>query len=162
MSKHFIIHEKYDKNTKENDIALIQLCDNVDLSEDKGLAELYQDNILLYPEERSILKVLGWGAPNSNNTLLREKFVTLDLNVSCNIYENEKSIIFTDHKNGPYHGDSGGPLLYQNYILGIVSGEPCGRKSYSSVDYFYYWIWSNIIYRTIPNESCNMNHYDDL
>lgn len=146
-SKKLIIHESYDERKKENDIALIQLNDTVDLSKKNILAKLYKNNNLPTISKGSILQVLGWGGPNSgidNNFLLQKKFVTLDFNVNCDIYDNKESIIFTDGKNGPYEGDSGGPLLYQNYIIGIVSGEPCDKKSYSSVNYFYSWIWSHV------------------
>lgn len=132
----------------------------VDLNEDIGIAQLFHENMLPYPAHGSTLKVLGWGTADSNgsNTELQTKCVTFNIHTICDIYEN-RSIIFTDTKNGPYSGDSGGPLIYDNYIFGIVSGVPCNEtySSYSSVDYFYRWIWANIENRRSLNDSCDID-----
>lgn len=160
-SKSVIIHEHYNSATKENDIALIQLSEPVQLSKSIGLARLFSKKLDL--KDRSTLKAIGWGNPNSsdglNDTLLTKE-VFLDLTVNCNNYKNKNSIIFTDGQNGPFEGDSGGPLLDQNFVIGIISADVCNKKSYSFVPFFYAWIFTHIRQKSEEIECFSVTEID--
>jgi len=153
------IHEQYNPQTQENDIALIKLNDT--LAGD--IIPLAQPGIKLKPCEK--LEVTGWGAINEKGPLaetLQLAQVPLVDNATCNAKDAYNGAIKPGMMCAGYRaggidacqGDSGGPLVLRGndgpILVGVVSwGEGCARKLrygvYTRVDVYSDWIANTIL-----------------
>ncbi|XP_076993208.1 transmembrane protease serine 11F-like [Tamandua tetradactyla] len=156
-----IIHENYDRQINENDIALVQLTIQVEFSNTVQRVCLPDSSIKLPP--KTSVFVTGFGSivddgPTQNK--LRQARVETISNDVCNRKDVYDGMItpgmlcagFMEGKIDACKGDSGGPLVYPDkrdiwYLVGIVSwGQSCGLPKkpgvYTRVTRYREWIAS--------------------
>lgn len=152
------IHPNYDRETVDNDVALLRLKAPLKLTKYVATACL--------PSKKDILKeddmgyILGWGKKKNSaifgTDVLHQAMVPIANISDCrSVYEDyyiSNNMMCAGYRTGRVDscaGDSGGPLLFQRrnrwFIFGITSfGEGCGRKGkygiYSKVTNFVKWI----------------------
>ncbi|KAH1025817.1 serine protease persephone [Dendroctonus ponderosae] len=172
--KNITIHENYNYNSKHNDIAIIELHDDVQMSKIVYPACLHQT-----PDDPLGLVVTGWGLTDPSNTNSRSKLLqvaklqAVPIN-TCNdtvlarqrftkkvIVESQICAISNSSnlstRQDACQGDSGSPLQLESRaggydIVGIVSyGDGCGASVpgiYTRVSAFLDWIeqhvWANV------------------
>ncbi len=160
-----VVHEHYDANTNDNDIALVFLK-----SEELGrlggrVKPAHNSDVLDLPETAHNAIVSGWGSISSGGTYpdeLREVTVPIITNAQCKsaggYYDdvNEREVCAGDWDQGGIdscQGDSGGPLFVEKdgkvEVIGIVSwGEGCADKKkpgvYSRVASHKEWITTKV------------------
>nr|NP_001279383.1 granzyme A-like precursor [Callorhinchus milii]AFM86514.1 granzyme A-like protein [Callorhinchus milii] len=138
-------HRSFDRNTKENDIMLLQLDRAVDINKFVSILRL--------PKRYSDLKagthctVAGWGITKEKSTTpsnrLKEVNITIVDRGTCNDKDhyNDKpkvtaNMLCAGDKNGndACEGDSGGPLICNNKYSGNTSfGIGCGKAKYPGI-----------------------------
>nr|XP_004466937.1 transmembrane protease serine 11F [Dasypus novemcinctus] len=156
-----IIHENYNSDTNENDIALVQLVTQVKYSNIVQRVCL-PDSSLKLPPNTSVF-VTGFGAIVAEgpiqNKLRQARVETISTDV-CNRKDVYDGMItsgmlcagFMEGKVDSCKGDSGGPLVYPDshdfwYLVGIVSwGRSCALPKkpgvYTRVTQYRDWIAS--------------------
>uniref|UniRef100_A0A7N4PA81 Transmembrane serine protease 11F n=1 Tax=Sarcophilus harrisii TaxID=9305 RepID=A0A7N4PA81_SARHA len=158
-----IVHEKYNNITHENDIALMQLAENVEYSNEIQRVCLPESYIKL-PPHTSVF-VTGFGSVvddgPTQNVLhqARVEIISTDVCNRTDVYNGliKKGMLcagFMEGKVDACKGDSGGPLVYPDhhdiwYLIGIVSwGESCALPKrpgvYTQVTQYRNWINSKI------------------
>ncbi len=158
----YIIHEKYNRITKNHDIALLKLAlpsskEGITLLNNKKINEY---NLKLLGRNGF---VLGWGRINPNFVNQSEQLQKVELplqssDVCKNIMKATEFMIcagdgknYYDDGRDACFGDSGGPLIVKNNLnnkftqIGIVSwGYGCAEESkygvYTDVGKHFYWI----------------------
>ncbi|KAG6449237.1 trypsin CFT-1-like [Manduca sexta] len=147
-----VVHEDYNKIPRDNDIAIMQLKNRVNLSDSVGTIFLTtQDNTV--PANASLVHV-GWGATSEteqgvspvlnavsvfkiDREICRERYAMLEQiegrpfpvtnNMLC------AGILDVGGKDA-CQGDSGGPLMFRTILVGITSwGHGCARPQYPGV-----------------------------
>lgn len=136
--KRFIVHPKYDPITVDNDIALIELQNNV-------------TNItpIVYDTSHSLVagtptEIAGWGNMSITSedypTNLMEVLVPIvDFDTCNSLYDGgvTSNMICAGYLDGgkdSCQGDSGGPLTVDKTLVGIISwGEGCAQENYPGV-----------------------------
>jgi trypsin len=158
-----VIHERYDSNTHEHDIALIKLK-----STPQGrVIPLIEPSLAVQAGQP--LEVTGWGATSeegdTSRVLLKATVPYAD-NAACNVrtaYDGriKPGMLCAGYRDGGIdscQGDSGGPLVWHTadgpVLVGVVSwGEGCARKLaygvYTRVTSYVTWV-SNVVGRE-PN-----------
>ena len=162
MVTRFGFHPNYDRNTHENDYAILKLDIPIDV-----ITPVVLNQQTSMPAENTPLTVLGLG---SNSSLTRKGVETLqEATVLALADENCRKAYGKDYISGNIthpsammcagvgaggvdacHGDSGGPLLDQNNVLmGLVSvGEGCGVEGkpgvYARIEPALDWIETQI------------------
>jgi len=149
--KRFIVHPGFNLNTMDNDIALIELDTNI-----TNVSPIAYDTV------HSLIsgiqtKVAGWGNMSTVNDIypndLRAALTPIvDFNQcnASNSYDGEltQNMIcagyFVSNRDSCY-GDSGGPLIVDNTLVGIVSwGGDCAEDGfpgvYTKVQNYTSWI----------------------
>ncbi|RZC38039.1 serine protease [Asbolus verrucosus] len=147
--KKSIIHEDYNSNGYDNDIALLQLDENVQLNEYINVVSLSTEKKMFTMEDA--FSVLGWGVPNSpselNDKLLIKNVNLADSEECFSFFKLEdfivdySKVICTLSEEGPCHSDSGGPLILGDTQIGVLSaGErnctPNTPVRYMNVGYY--------------------------
>lgn len=153
-----IVHPKWDQNTMDNDIALLQLKHPIQRPNVESIPLITQseENHLKAKEP---LVVSGWGAIRESgpaSTVLLGADVVLIDNNTCNkpsVYDGKISnqMLCAGKLIGGVdscQGDSGGPLVYQSTqakLVGIVSwGSGCAKPNkpgvYTRVSIFADWV----------------------
>lgn len=144
------VHCMYDQPSLHNDIALLKTTENIIFN------ELTQPIALPVAPVREGAEIVltGWGAetPNGDANVNLQKlylgFVKLD---ECAEIFNQTSNLgvghictFSKQGEGTCHGDSGGPLTSNGYLVGLVNwGRPCAQgfpDVQASVYYYLDWI----------------------
>ncbi|XP_048522748.1 trypsin-1-like [Dendroctonus ponderosae] len=160
MATHLLRHAQYNATTIDYDIALVRLSMAQSAVEDIiGYAQLPPEG--WHPTAGSLATVAGWGTPFAGGSLmdeLQEVTVPIVNNESCQEFysdlSNRTGIFITDRMvcagfteggQDACSGDSGGPLMVDGYLTGIVSwGNGCARAGfpgvYASVPHFVPWI----------------------
>ncbi len=154
------VHEGYNDDTHENDIALVKL--NAGVAGD--IIPLAQGGEELKPCQK--LEVTGWGTIKEGGTeavtILQKAEVPLVDNATCNAkdaYDGKikAGMMCAGYREGGIdscQGDSGGPLVLRGkdgpVLVGAVSwGEGCARKLrygvYTRVDAYSAWIADTIL-----------------
>ncbi|KAH8310406.1 hypothetical protein KR044_001156, partial [Drosophila immigrans] len=170
-----IVHSMYDiPAVYANDIGLFHLNDSIVFNERTKPVELSTE----YPPVGATVTLTGWGAPELNWPAM-ERLQTIDLTVmdhaACKAaWDGSDGVdvghicTFTKAGEGSCNGDSGGPLMWQNKLVGVVNwGAPCavGKPDmHANIVYYTEWIqWQK------PNASyfveehyvhCNYNYPD--
>ncbi|CAF1049774.1 unnamed protein product [Adineta ricciae] len=148
------IHEQYNTNTQENDIAIIRLAKPVTISD--------KVNVICLPGPEATVTnatvwVAGWGTTSfqgSTSPVLKQTSLHTMPNRCGQIYANyntQKQMCAGAHGGGrdTCQGDSGGPLMYESngqwFVNGVVSyGYQCAVNGYpgvySRVSYYLPWI----------------------
>ncbi len=160
--KQVIIHERYNANTNNNDIALLKLSKRVRVSSVRAPIRL-----ITAEEEKSKVKagelvlISGWGYTKENGKVsskLQRATVPVVDRVTCNAqgsYDGAitDNMLCAGHQEGGVdscQGDSGGPLAVKvnndvHALAGVVSwGEGCAREDkpgvYARVSKYVKWI----------------------
>jgi len=161
-----IMHELYNKRTKENDICLLELEGRVNLdSPNIGLVRLPEAGEEY--EAGLMCTVTGWGATQENGgspRVLQKVRVPVVSDNQCQfdyiMNEIQKSMLcagFDEGGKDSCQGDSGGPLMCGETLSGIVSwGKGCGERHhpgvYTQVSYFVSWINGHIMRVELKNK----------
>nr|QGT40994.1 Chy3a [Tomicus yunnanensis] len=153
----FIIHENWDADTLQNDIALIKLPKNIALTSYINTVPVANGSDLL---EGLTGRCLGWGKTllGSLSDVLRYVDVEVISNDNCSAYSDYTEYILDQHLCtsgagivGSCNGDSGGPLVVDGTQVGIVSfgASDCAAglpSVFARTTMFYDWINHNIGY----------------
>ena len=145
--KEIIMHENFNPETYNNDVAILVL--SVPLPLNKFTIRAIE-LIHFAPIEKSLSTVTGWGAMSEGGRLsdvLQEVQIPIVNHNECN--EDYEGFI-TEHMlcaglrgqggKDSCQGDSGGPLTIRNKLAGIVSwGNGCARPNFPGV---YANVWS--------------------
>ncbi|XP_065084072.1 chymotrypsin-2-like [Ochlerotatus camptorhynchus] len=156
-STRFIIHEKFNNKTLDNDIMLVQTASLI------AFNKLVQPIALgaTYITTGSSALVSGWGRLGANgiysnnlqwlNTTIitltdcRKRFKPAE---AARVFDNTICTL-NPSGQGTCEGDSGGPLTYGRYLQGVVSwGIPCGKEYpdvYARVSFHRKWILENAV-----------------
>ncbi|XP_042368220.1 LOW QUALITY PROTEIN: complement factor I-like [Plectropomus leopardus] len=156
------VHSLYNPNTRENDIALVQL-QKLPFS-DKCL----EDNPAVSPvcvpwttrlfHPNHTCTISGWGQDGAGRLSLYLQFASVSLIDDCQRFYNDSfkpGMICAGDLDGSVdacEGDDGGPLVCEDelgvsYLWGVVSwGRGCGRQNspgvYTQVAHYFEWIRS--------------------
>jgi len=154
-----IVHPDYNNHDDmDNDIALIELNEAV-----VGITPIAYDTATNDRPNSTSLETAGWGMrdmdDNSGSTHLIEASVPLNNRDTCNNLDTPYNGSVTDNMlcagnlsggSGVCHGDSGGPLIVNNTLIGIVSwgAHPCAGENkpgiYTNVKRYAGWIAAHI------------------
>nr|XP_022909844.1 transmembrane protease serine 9-like [Onthophagus taurus] len=126
----YTMHSGWDATQIINDIAVIDLKQEIELTENIQPVNLptYADVANEFTD--SVARVSGWGldsdSSDSISPVLREVYATVISNLVCNISylgQIHNSNICTGGSGGvgSCSGDSGGPLVHNDKLIGIVS-----------------------------------------
>lgn len=150
-----ICHEFYNRTTIANDIALIRVKSSFKWKKERRKVALIDAGMRI--KSGVMANVIGWGVKKEGGEVsldLQKVQVPIVSFRVCKIYMRyiERGNICAGYKSGRYdacHGDSGGPLLVNNSLVGIVSsGEGCARPGkpgvYTDVAFYRDWIQSKI------------------
>jgi len=152
-----VVHEAYDPQTFENDIALVKLKSS-SLTPGGRVIPLVASSVVVPAGQP--LEVTGWGATKeggSGSSVLMKASVPLVDTATCNAQDSyagkvKGSMMCAGAKDGGIdscQGDSGGPLVWRTsegpVLVGVVShGEGCARKLkygvYTRVSAYRDWI----------------------
>ncbi|KAM7344106.1 trypsin eta-like [Cochliomyia hominivorax] len=149
--KEIVIHENYQPALSKNDIALLILNPSLPLNDlNTQPASLADEE----PKADSLAVVSGWGYTSESGECslkLQEVEVNIIDRIKCNAtygYDRiEESMICAGSALGGKDAcqyDSGGPLIANNKLIGIVSwGTGCARPEYPGVyvNVFYFKNW---------------------
>ncbi|XP_005377042.1 PREDICTED: granzyme B-like [Chinchilla lanigera] len=149
--KRAIPHPDYNPEKITNDIMLLQLEEKAQLNKAVQLLMLPKDKTQVKPG--TPCQVAGWGllAPNgSSSNTLQEVEMTVQKDKVCEThfqkaYDSATEMCVGDPKikKTSFKGDSGGPLMCNNVVQGIVSyGRSKGKtpRVYTKVSPFLDWI----------------------
>lgn len=150
-----IVHSMYDIPAfYANDIGLFHLKDDIVFNERTQPVQLSTE----YPPVGATVILTGWGA-RGLNWAPEELLQTINLTVidhgDCRrIWEDTDSVdighlcTFTRAGEGACNGDSGGPIMWENKLVGLVNwGAPCavGKPDMQANTVYYLdWIRSQI------------------
>lgn len=157
--KKYTVHESYSKDTQHNDITVIELAKEVDLT-------IYTPACLAKTSDGTFAGknawLYGWGLTSNNgnqSTKLLEVELPVVPNQNCSllygtrIYDGSICAGGVKDKSG-CNGDSGGPLTYkdgtQHVLIGSTSfGDYCGNATglygvFARTSYFRAWIDSKM------------------
>lgn len=153
------IHEQYNRGTLAHDIAILRLCQPVQLNSYVNLICLPGPD----PQEYEPVTVAGWGSLYKGSPLpstlqqVTVKVMNAQARVSYPGYFSASrqigaGIPYVGGKDS-CHGDSGGPLMYNKnsrwYLSGVVSfGNDCARGNYPGVytrtSAYLNWIYNKV------------------
>ncbi|XP_072747521.1 mite allergen Der p 3-like [Anoplolepis gracilipes] len=143
--KQIISHKEYDPyNSYINDIALLKLLAPLKPSRDIGFVTLpKQDEII---QQGTAARVSGFGriseSSSGSNFLLKATVYITDQEYCKNIYNKILEYIYDTHicandpniSRGSCKGDSGGPLIVNETLVGLVSwANGCSLTDYPTV-----------------------------
>ncbi|CAH1185683.1 unnamed protein product [Phyllotreta striolata] len=152
LSQALFIHKDWDKRTLQNDIGLIKLPDSASFNKNVGLIQVASGTSKYDGQTGTIL---GWGITESGreSDVLMQVNVRIMSNAECRHSDPAYSSVIksshlctdgTDIKSS-CSGDSGGPLIVGNTLVGLVSFGPSncllGYPSvFTRLTSFYPWI----------------------
>ncbi|XP_055989881.1 granzyme B(G,H)-like [Sorex fumeus] len=146
-----ILHPNFDSRIYTNDIMLLKVRKNANLTKEVGLLSLPDSQVQLKPGQ--VCSVAGWGllSPRSDMAdTLQEVQLTLQMDQECKFHfpRNYNPAIQLcagdpNRRKSTFKGDSGGPLVCNNLAQRIVSygmsnGSP--PRAYTRISSFLSWI----------------------
>ncbi|XP_034113907.1 chymotrypsin-2 [Drosophila albomicans] len=157
------VHCNYNYPNFHNDIALIRLNDSIVWNQVTQPIALPSGQ----PVNGTKLLLTGWGSTylwsDTPDVLQQASLTYVDYNSCQEIMGGDPSngyghvCTLTDEGQGACHGDSGGPVVQDNVLYGLVNwGHPCAigyPDSYASTYYYRDWIQ-----RTMAESSCKTCH----
>jgi len=154
VAERIFLHEQYNAETSENDVAIIRLSRPVTISD--------KINVICLPgpeahNENETVWVAGWGTTSfqGQTSPVLKQAALHTMPARCGrvfpYYDNQKQMCAGAHGGGhdTCQGDSGGPLMYESngrwYLNGVVSyGHECALDGYpgvyARVSYYLPWI----------------------
>ncbi|ALC46483.1 CG17477 [Drosophila busckii] len=147
------VHPYYDQPKYQNDIALLQLNQSIVYNELTQAVPLAQES---WPAGSKDLIFSGWGRQSASGTyptllqLMQQTHIDLqqcaerlsdypDVQLGVN-----QLCVFRELNIGACHGDTGGPLVYQGKLVGILNFlVPCAQgvpDIFMNVRYYRDWI----------------------
>lgn len=168
-----IIHPDYDASENNNDIALLELADEVSFNKNSQPIRIIDNNnsYLLEPDYDAFASGWGWTTPGSSSAskhlmgvdvfIISNEEADRMLDISLpNHPKLTGNMISSGYKGsdreGPCHGDSGGPLTAENsnginYLIGAVSwgvpncvGDENSPTVYTNILNYEDWVYNNI------------------
>lgn len=168
--KYVYVHSEYNTPVDtNNDMALLELVETIDLPAIKVISKSEADNLT----EGTMLTVTGWGDVLTDGEEYPDKLMQVNVplvsNETCNLpasYNGEitDAMICAGHKEGgkdSCQGDSGGPLVIKRegeyFQVGVVSfGEGCAQPDkygvYAAAFNYHEWLDSHIKGLTFVNK----------
>ncbi|KAH8358796.1 hypothetical protein KR093_002515, partial [Drosophila rubida] len=158
------VHPQYYSQLIKNDIALIKLKDELDINEEFVSIIPVADQ---KPTVGQKCTIIGWGSILENGPV-PDDIVSADVAITAheycakfgNYHKDVKLCVSnpTNYEALSCHGDSGGPLICDNKVVGITSyGVRCGYPTipgvYTNAYYFREWISRNSVCCQIKNAS---------
>uniref|UniRef100_A0A2A4K6F8 trypsin n=1 Tax=Heliothis virescens TaxID=7102 RepID=A0A2A4K6F8_HELVI len=154
-----IVHPQYDRNTLNNDIAIIRSATTFSFNNNVRAASIAGANYL--PADNQVVWAAGWGdtfyGSNQGSEQLRHvQLVTINQNTCRNNYAT-RGVLINDNMicagwssggRDQCQGDSGGPLYHNGIVVGVSSfGIGCGQAFFpgvsARVSRYTSWISSN-------------------
>ncbi|XP_062141057.1 serine protease SP24D [Drosophila sulfurigaster albostrigata] len=146
------VHPRYNGGGVGYDVAVLRLKSNLNFNANMGSIELARND----PPTNSSVFISGWGAIYHGGPISRELLYIQVLSISRNQCTSrymrnlpETTMCLLHGANlGACHGDSGGPAVYNNQLVGVASFVlgGCGREApdgYERVSYLRSWIVAN-------------------
>ncbi|KAH8312260.1 hypothetical protein KR044_009985, partial [Drosophila immigrans] len=148
------VHRSWDGRTLSNDIALLKLKEELDINEDfASIIPIAGQK----PSAGQLCTVIGWGLILESGPLpddIVSGDVTIDSDEYCSagkLFQSSMMVCASNPKNyevSTANGDSGGPLICDNKLVGITSfavrkGHPSHSNGFTNVYYFREWILRN-------------------
>ncbi|XP_035729179.1 serine protease hepsin-like [Vespa mandarinia] len=142
-AKEIIVHENYNHQTSDYDIALIRLEKSLHFGHNMRPISLAKTTDQYTAGSKAV--VTGWGVLRKNGVLsdkLREVRVPVVSNINCSYLYTGREItsrmLCAGYLNvggrDACQGDSGGPLVQQGKLIGLVSwGYGCAEPAYPGV-----------------------------
>ncbi len=164
--RRIVTHPNYNSNTSDNDIAIIELANPINFNANAQPIRIINNanRNLINLGQQTIVSGWGWTTPGQSSAPNHLRAVTVPI-ISNNeasrqlgraLTNNMIATSYVGNRQGPCHGDSGGPLTREDgrgipYLIGAVSwgrpGCPEGQNSpsvYTSVINYQNWIYDNI------------------
>lgn len=155
--KNYYIHENYNSTLVRNDIAVLELEEDINVSNGKAISLLSSDDVKAGATAPGVMStVTGWGRVSVNpdsltSTLQKVQLPLVDYNTVYPVWGPQPmTILFAGYVNGSKdacNGDSGGPLIVdvngEKRVAGIVSwgAEECNTYGgFTRVSSFLEWI----------------------
>lgn len=151
----FIQHEDYNNPGYANDIALVKVKGTIEYSEKVQPIKLSQKEV----EDGAEVQLTGWGDTSGVGSSYPDELKIIRLTAvsteKCRkVFDNRdihKSHLctFTKAGEGACFADSGGPLVYNNELVGVVNfgRPPCGSgfpDAYGKISYLYDWVMKHV------------------
>ncbi|XP_076759812.1 trypsin [Xylocopa sonorina] len=151
------VHSEYNEATLQNDIAILVMTTEFVINLDVTNVPLISGSPLPY----TICQVSGWGYPDENANDVTDSLMYVDLPLLsssrckallANITDFPPGMLCAGYEEGQKdacQGDSGGGMLCNGMLTGVVSGgNGCARPGYpgvyTDVDYYRGWIEERI------------------
>ncbi|XP_055626194.1 chymotrypsin-1-like [Toxorhynchites rutilus septentrionalis] len=150
-SEKFIQHKQYNDPQFSNDIALIRLKSELQLAANVSIIEYSEREI----GANLSVKLTGWGRTSMGGPIPTQ-LQTIDLKTLSHEDCKQRTVnadighicTLTRSGEGACNGDSGGPLTYDEKLVGVVNfGVPCALgypDAYARVSYYHEWIRTNL------------------
>jgi secreted trypsin-like serine protease len=134
----------FNTNTTENDLALLELTHPLVFDEYTKAISLRETQVPV----GTTITISGFGIPSTGELRYIETKV-----IECQQKFKGVICLKKDELHGSCSGDSGGPAIYENELIGVSSfGVPDCNKThsanydgYTNVSYFYEWITDKML-----------------
>lgn len=149
----YTYHQSYDAKNIINDVAVIKIYGPIQYNAKVKPVQLYTG----YVQARAVVTLPGWGQtshPGQGSDRLKYlNFQTIDTDTCAyqlypNFVNDLELCVVSQYGSGACMGDSGGPLTWNGYQVGITSWViPCGLGKpdvFVRVSQFYSWITANM------------------
>ncbi|XP_031763803.2 trypsin epsilon-like isoform X1 [Galleria mellonella] len=168
----FIVHEHYNETTVfSNDVAVIIIHDKFVLGPYVQKAILIDNDVWMNENETSFIGT-GWGKLEKNNIknnkhnglmMVQLRYISRD---KCSHMNNvqlspDMFCLYGDGRGDTCHGDSGGGILWNRRIVGIVShGRGCGKTPSMYGNVYYLKPWIEVAVKELYKRFCRFHYHE--